>query len=61
MPLYEATLNLPDHKGSAATGSLVFSARVPALGFTTYFVEETQVAGKGNSECWWFSCLQMKF
>lgn len=48
VPLSEATLSLPDHKGSKATGSLVFAASVSALGFNTFFVKEA-ASGEGNS------------
>jgi len=49
VPLFEATLSLPDRKGSNATGSLVFEASIPPLGFTTYFVKEAALS-EGNSD-----------
>lgn len=37
-----ATANIPAHKGSKATGELVFKTVLPPLGFTTYFVTISQ-------------------
>jgi len=52
VPLFEVTLELPDRKGSNATGELVFLANVPPLGFTTYFVNATSLGeGTGNYSC----------
>jgi len=39
VPLPASTYRLPEFKGSKATGELVFNAKLPALGLTSYFVK----------------------
>ncbi|CAG2119217.1 unnamed protein product, partial [Medioppia subpectinata] len=46
LPVSEAVRLLPERKGSLGTHELVFSAKLPALGFTTYFVEKHKVIFK---------------
>jgi len=42
VPVTAATASLPDHMGSSAVNELVFQTSSPALGFSTYFVQETK-------------------
>ncbi|CAG2101230.1 unnamed protein product [Medioppia subpectinata] len=40
LPVSDAVRLLPERKGSLGTHELVFNARLPALGFITYFIEK---------------------
>ncbi|CAG2104066.1 unnamed protein product, partial [Medioppia subpectinata] len=46
LPVSEAVRLLPERKGSLGTHELVFNAKLPALGFTTYFVEKHKAIEK---------------
>ncbi|CAG2111867.1 unnamed protein product, partial [Medioppia subpectinata] len=46
LPVSEAVRLLPERKGSLGTHELVFNAKLPALGYTTYFVEKHKAIDK---------------
>jgi lysosomal alpha-mannosidase len=49
VPVSDNTRNIPDHKGSKATGEVVFLTHLPALGFNTYFVMTPAVQGTDSN------------